>query len=508
MSTLRRVIAVVRLRRLFAAVLFLFCTYLFANNLDPTPQYVVHTRTEADRKRLTERGFEWTTVRAVSLDGSQVITADRHSGFRFNRIRQIDLWNSVTRRNETPVHWYWPEWRNYLEYHTGRLWDDTPLADLASNPTGQEYLRDHAAWAALGERLGINWEVDKGDWRRTRDDLRFSSDGRHIAYVIPTGWPATTPWPKELSKATVIEDARTGRRAATLLAVTAKVTIGPGGRTAVWSLSKSPDLPDVIYVRWGSDEVIVEQPQFMLWDIETSTPRAQLWHRDDSFACAEYTPDGRYVFVSSSSAIRWWDASTGQQVGETVFARTRKFMDGGRVLVIQSTNHDVLYFWDVTTGRPLPDWELPEPREGTRKIGEMEATGGDRYVALHVDPDPQNPGNSIRAMDWLVKRLSNQLDWSDRSQIKVLDVIERREIGKVRRRVCSVLGEWSLARYHRRGRSRPGVENAVRSTVGSQCGLLRRCYRRRLDGVNAARPLTTAVAKSRDNLAAGPQFKW
>jgi hypothetical protein len=435
MSTLRRVFAVVRLRRLIAAGLFLFCTYLFANNLDPTPQYVVQTRTERERESLKDEFFGRTTVHGVSDDGSQIILAYHVHGMRASWIDRLELWNSATGRNETPAHWYSREWRKYLD-HGDVLWcEESRLANLALSPSGQGFLRDGPAWISLGRRLAIDWEAKTDHFWRKRDDLRFSSDGRHIAYMAPTGWPDTTHWPEEFSKATVIEDARTGRRVATLPAVTAEVTVAPGGRTAVWCISPIRRYRGGFFISLNADGEIGERPSFALWDFETSSIRALLWHRDDCFGHAEYTPDGRYVFASSVSRLRWWDAATGEQVGDIVRAETRKFLAGGRVLVIQSNKNDVLYFWDVTTGRPLPDWELPQPREGTGTIGELESTGGDRYVGLHFHPDREKSANSSSAVDELAEKLVERIPvlrgGGRRSQIQVLDVIERREIGKV-----------------------------------------------------------------------------
>src|SRR5262245_1498614 len=116
MSTFRRVIAVVRPRRLVAAGLFAFCTYLFANNLDSAPQYVVETQDEHDLQRLKNLVFEQTTVHCVSDDGSQVVLAHFVQGFRARWINHLELWNSTTGRNQTPAHWYSREWRKYLDH--------------------------------------------------------------------------------------------------------------------------------------------------------------------------------------------------------------------------------------------------------------------------------------------------------------------------------------------------------------------------------------------------------
>ena len=273
MSTLRRVIAVVRLRRLVAAGLFFFCTYVFANNLDPTAQLVIHTDVSDDRERRVN-WFDFPMVLGISEDGRQAILV-YHSAFSKGGITCVELWDLATTTNRTPHHWGTSEWRTLLD-DGGWVVRDAELLHLVSNPSGQEFLRDEAAWAALGQRLGIDWAPKTDSSRRSRDDLCFSLDGQHIAYVTPTGWPATAPWPNELSKATVIEDARTGRRVATLPTVTARVTIAPGSRTAVWSMSPVAHRRSVVYFPLNSDKAIDEQPRFVLWDLETSTARAPL----------------------------------------------------------------------------------------------------------------------------------------------------------------------------------------------------------------------------------------
>jgi len=131
--------------------------------------------------------------------------------------------------------------------------------------------------------------------------------------------------------------------------------------------------------------------------------------------------------------IRCWDASTGRLVGETTGAPTRHSLDGGRVLVIRSTSSDVIYLFDITTGKQLPDLELAPPADGTGSVGGIESTGGDRYVALHFHPEkgPQTP-SPFPFLDRMAERLPDFDSDKDRSRVLVVDVIERREVGKVR----------------------------------------------------------------------------
>src|SRR5262249_23699751 len=190
MIALRRLSGLVRGRRLVAAGLVLVLTYLFANNLHPTPQFVVRTQAKRDGNDLAMIiGNQWRSVLALSDDGSEVIIGLHGGGVRETTTR-LQVWDAVSGTNRTPGLWYSPGWRRL--FTSSILQDtDTGVNRLVFTPSGQAFLRDQEAWAALGKRLGVDWGRMPGSGgRRLPENLRFSSDGEFVAYVVPTEWPA------------------------------------------------------------------------------------------------------------------------------------------------------------------------------------------------------------------------------------------------------------------------------------------------------------------------------
>jgi hypothetical protein len=311
------------------------------------------------------------------------------------------------------------------------------------------FLRDEAAWAALLRRLNVDG-ANAPDMIRlaVRDHLRVSPDGQFITYSVEVEWPLPEYLAEILGSWAIIEDAFTGKRIALLPSWSGGVITGPGGATAV---SRSfPGRGDGRYPRLITGSCIdgpqSEQPRFILWDLKARAPRAQLWLPGEAIRMPDYSPDGRYVFASSHSphVLRWWEVTTGKQIGEIIDPPNRHFLDGGRVLVVQSSDLDLLHFWDVTTGRQMPDWELPQPREGTGTISQLEATGGDRYVAVRLDLDLAKKSKSLPVIDELVEELPALRSSRDQRRILVLDLIERRVVGKVRGRYAAFSsdGHW------------------------------------------------------------------
>jgi hypothetical protein len=430
----------------------LVLTYLFANNLSPTPQFVVRTQIKRDRNALQQIDrSELFRVYSVSDDG-RLVTIGIHSSDRGgNTTTRLQLWDVPSGTNRTPGQWYSPGWRSLFTRSSAQD-TDTGMGRLLFTPSGQQFLRDQAAWDALGQRLGVDWGRMPGSGgRRAPENLRFSSDGRFVAYIVPTDWPAIGFGPEALSKATAVEDVRTGERVATLPAVTNPISVAPGGRRAVWRIQSHKDTYETVLLNGSktasktTSNSAGEDPAFVLWDLTTSTACADLWLPLKPLSNAEFTSDGRYVFTGTQWLFRWWDAENGRQIGEVVDPAACKLMDGGRVFVMQFANRDVLSFWDVATGERTPDWELPKPREGTGTIGQLEATGGDRYVAVCFDPDvATKTPTTIPVVEHVVRKLPELPPSKDRGRILVLDVMERRVVGKVpgRSAALSPDGRW------------------------------------------------------------------
>jgi WD40 repeat protein len=401
MSLVRRLATVARLPRLLAAGLVLLLAHVFATNLTQSPRYVVRTEAKLDQSPFQLRGPSyWGTVEHVSDDGRQVFVGIHHGDFRGYDTR-LELWDVGTGIEQTPAHWNADDWQKLLS--EGANWPGTGLMGLVATGSGREFLCDEAAWAELRARL-------VGCRGPFPDDLRFSPDGRLVAYPTRNGCPAH--WTFDYEKdGTRIDDASTGQLVATLPGVIHKVTLAPDGRTAVSR--------NFLEQRRG------EQPWLNLWDLGAGRRRADLYFWDSSPRVA-YSPDGRYVFAGGTSPglLRWWDAETGRQVGEINQFAIPHFAGRGRVLVIQSDR--VLRFWDVTTGRELSEWEPPSPRGRGGRVGELKTANGGRYLAARVGTEP-DPGGGSRnpVIDWLVRRFPDGPPTTTRGRIAVLDVIDR-----------------------------------------------------------------------------------
>src|SRR5262249_41807828 len=173
---------------------------------------------------------------------------------------------------------------------------------------------------------------DEDDRKLFEDTLRFSPDGRHVKYVVRTGWPDNCFWFEALSWATVVEDARTGRKVAVLPAVANEVAVAPGGRTAVQDLSWGHGVQERLraLMRDSDDADKGEQPRFLLRNLKSSTIRVELSMPAESFAAPEFSPDGRFIFAKSLTILRWWNTETGGIGGEISDPTKRHFLEHDR----------------------------------------------------------------------------------------------------------------------------------------------------------------------------------
>jgi WD40 repeat protein len=416
MSAVRHLAAVVRGPRLLAAGLVLVLAHVFATNLTPSPRFVVRTEAKLDRPDLP-RMFcgDDVIIEHVSDDAGQVIVGT-HSGDRHGSTTRLQMWDVRTGINRTPAHWMDPDWQMLLYQGFFYRRNPGPL-DLLSCRSGREFLADEAAWTALGERFTPRPVTAARSWARGRQfltEVSFSPDGRLVAYPTRNGCPVYLIGHTAVD-GTRIDDTRTGQLAATLPGVTGEVTVAPGGRTAVSHNS--------------CDDRVGEQPWLTLWDLETSTPRAQFWLPDRAWRLT-FGPDGKYVFAATfrPELLRWWDAQTGKQVGEIDRHAKPEFIDGGRVLVIRADDR-VLHFWDVATGRELPEWDPPRPRGGVGRVGRLLTVGGGRYLVAEIERDPPTSGSEHPAVRWMVNHLSDDAPRRTQGRIAVLDAIDRHVIG-------------------------------------------------------------------------------
>lgn len=433
-----------------AALLFLASTWYFRSAVVPEPRYVVRTRVNEEPSRIPRLSGPhlWSSVRAVSDDGERVVIGV-HESERMWTSTRLELWEPGTRTIRTPTHWRDEEWSGRL---SGGPYEDNGLLQLLSDPAGQAVLEDEAAWAALRERMkGYRAKAIEDLGRTIRPDLlnppppppdekepdpfpkiiNFSPDGRLISYVSRNGYPVHMV-SELLGDGTVIEEFRTGKRVAFLPRVEYLADISPHGRTAV--------------TRHFPVQREGEEPRLFLWDLETSTVRAKLLLGDNHLRTT-YSPDGRYLFAqywiwgnSSEIYLRWWDTTTGQQVGHIVNAVDHAVVDGGRVLVTHprinskkggSRESYRLDLWDVATGDSLGEWNLDARSNHSGMIDDLVAPASGPYLAGEYDPDygvGRSPAG--RVSDRLGRALG-QGDRPAREQIILWDVSERREVGRL-----------------------------------------------------------------------------
>jgi WD40 repeat protein len=449
---MRRLVAIALKPAIWLAfVLLLAWAKFFRSEVAQAPQFACPTGAAYDPGIGFRPQSTWATVRAVSDDGKEV-TIGIHRGDIRSVTSHLELWDIRAGKNQTPILWADPEWQALLSGYPG----DTGLMALLSRPAGKEFLSEEAARSALRERLTTGAAKAVDDLRQTvrpiRDDEKpdvfphsicFGPDGRLIAYVSRNGWPVHLV-SESLGDGTIIEDVKTGRRLAMLPGVTDRISLAPGGGTAV-----SRNIP---ITREG------EQPRLILWDLETSSPRVEFLLPDD-YTRVQYSPDGRYVFASYRSQrsiphMRWWNVATGEQVGSIVNAPDVAFMDGGRVLVIHGWRKScgvadsyVLGFWDVPTGARIGEWDLGAPSDGGGLIEYLVGSDSGRYLAGDFDPEyGRGRGPAQRVADRLAISLSAQ-PTPEHKQIILWDVVERREMARLpgRSAAFSQNGRWLAA---------------------------------------------------------------
>ncbi len=279
---------------------------------------------------------------------------------------------------------------------------------------GFQFLCDEVAWRDLISRFRKLRSKVPGPPSTSNESpfppsLQFSRNGRFLSYTSRNDLPYNES--SELpGDATIVEDARTGRRIAKLPGVTRDVFLSPCGRTAV----SEKRLDD----RTG------EQPWLIVWDLATSTPRFELSLPASTTNC-QYSPDGQYFFAETrfkGSMFRWWNVTTGTKIGDYVGDASPIFVNQGREILLQDYNSTVLSRLDITSGSEIDDWDLLKiPRHGER-ISRREA-GSDRFAAhTFISHRDASSSRTVRYMERIGDRLPSLLDASPRMQIAVLDL--------------------------------------------------------------------------------------
>jgi hypothetical protein len=425
---MRRALAIIRKPTVWL-LLFLAWSRFFWSQVPPPPQVVLHTG--AAYVPGFWRGPEaWADLRCISDAGDQVTLAVFHGDPRFPQFR-LKVWDVRTGADRTPGLWKEPDWERYLP-----TWEGRGITALLSHPIGREFLGDEAAWARLrrwftpARERALN-DLPK-DHRQAVDKLdpylprttSFAPDGQHLAYVTRDGWPLFVA-SESLGDGTAVEDVRTGARLAFLPGVTGEIHLAPGGRTAV-SVNEAVE---------GKGE----QPRLLLWDLETSSRRAELLLPERPFR-VQYSADGRLVFAryhawtSDRAGLRWWDAATGRQVGAVDYPWDTAFIDGGRVLVTRpwaasrrpARESYVLNFWDVATGAPLGEWDLGAPSDGGGTIWYLHGSEDRSFLVAEYEPINGRASRVSRLIMALTKRSP-----PEDHCVLLLDVSRRREVARL-----------------------------------------------------------------------------
>jgi hypothetical protein len=447
---MRRALAIVRRPAVWLGVLlFIAWIWRLKDDVPPRPQFVIETGAAEEWEEMARRPTgTWPTVLDIADDGSQVTIGIHEGDFRFVRTR-LALWDTSTGTNQSPPHWFNEEWSRRLSGHS---WRDHGMMELLTQPAGRELLRDEEAWTALRQRMKSYRARAIEDLSMTiRRDLRdapprdpsgkepdpfpnshrFSPDGQLIAYMARNGYPVYVVG-ESLGDGTAFEDVRTGKRVAFLPRVEHLTAIAPGGRTAV-------------YRNFGASHE-GEQPRLHLWDLETSSLRAELWLASDH-AGVHYSPDGRYLFARYESSggtyvrhLKWWDTTTGKEVSDVANVVDVALVDDGRIVVTHPTRLVKqgglreayrLQFWDSATGASLGDWDLGERSDGGGMINYLVAPRSSRFLAGRYEPDygvGRSPGG--RVTDGVARQFGGDRR-RERHEIILWDLGERRELTRL-----------------------------------------------------------------------------
>ena len=381
----------------------------------PEPESVVRTGNVRypDRHGLRMWGEPrgWSEVHGVLDDSSQILTGF-YEGGKFVEFGQLQLWNLPSGLGRTVI--------EREEFDGRQRWMDRTLLD---HPEGRQFLLDESARASVRKRLArteMRGDELRTEWPR---ELQFSPDARVLSYLTRNGKPVFRGDDAE-ADGTVVEDVRTGQRVAFLPGVTDRldVDLAPGGKTAV-SRQQGANRED--------------PPRLTLWDLETSTRRAELAPGFD-YPRVYFDPSGRCVFASGSAPgergsydLRWWDTATGRVIGHVKNKDETTFLDGGTVLVTQhqparkdkATRPNRLCFWDVATGESRGEW-YPDV---LTPVYPLIGSAHPRYLCgrIHLDRTLTD-----RVVDRLDRAFGNTPTY-DNQRFVVWDVVERREVLRV-----------------------------------------------------------------------------
>jgi hypothetical protein len=396
------------------------------------------------------------SLTSISSDGRRVIIQIHHlEGASIHFTTEYQIWDAKLAHDVTPPLWRDKNWHHLA--HGPRSLSGWPwrLRDVIG---GSGITSNDPMWHGIVDKVkGLERKAaadlvqagfandEEAATRLIRMDASLSADGRFLAHSGPG----------PLHHNVVIDDVVSGKQIAVLPGVSEGVLISPDGRTAV---SVHP---------W-TDEA-TKDPGIILWDISTSARRLRLPLPEISLPChVWFTANGRFIFAKFSPTIphkdgassdpprcRWWDANTGQQLGDMLDPHELVLADGYSKLVTHSRRTDnsgirddhILEILDYPSGKPAERWSIPGITPGKGYIYDLVGAEDSPYLAACFNPDEQRRPPAKIPWPWLERQrraLFPQGPDDLPPEVILLNLGDRRLAGRLPGRSASISanGKW------------------------------------------------------------------
>jgi WD40 repeat protein len=213
------------------------------------------------------------------------------------------------------------------------------VTGLAFSPDGMQLLA-----AGDGKSVLFTVETVKLKKRMTGYDA-----DRILAYFTPDGTPVVC--------------VKSGDRYVLWNALTGEF-IGGQPNTSFLTGEIEDEVIDPVHMRLITASKLnsVMGANILIWDLNKRVPFGRHFAQDEAFKIVEFHPDGlRSLFATSGveGEVRFWDPSTGEQIGEPMQGHTDKVEDlafslDGALLASAGDDHQII-LWDVESQTPIGD---------------------------------------------------------------------------------------------------------------------------------------------------------